>query len=77
MVSKPGVNMTELANDNNDRSICANCMEWSARNQATLVFGAGVLTAMAAIISYLAWCPESPRFDRRYMKRQWWRRHGF
>ena len=46
---------------------------WADMHRVPLAAGALALLA-AGISSWLAWCPESPRFDGKPLRRQWWQR---
>jgi hypothetical protein len=50
---------------------------WADMNRAPLAAGALGLLAGAGIASYLAWCPESPRFDNKPLRKQWWQRQSY
>ncbi len=46
---------------------------WLDMNRVSVA--AGLLALLGAgVASYMAWCPESPRFDGRPLRRQWWQR---
>ena len=42
-----------------------------------IILLAGTLLIVAGIGSYLAWCPEAPRFSRRPWRKQWWQRQYY
>ena len=51
-------------------------LDWAKANRAPLEIALLAL-ATAAIGSYIAWCPESPRFDNRPSRREWWKRQSW
>jgi short-subunit dehydrogenase len=50
-------------------------MIWADINRLPLAILTGVLAA--SVISYIGWCPESPRFDAKPWKREWWKRQRY
>ena len=50
---------------------------WADMNRLPIAAGLAALTAVAVVGSYLAWCPESPRFDNKPLRRQWWQRQRY
>ena len=63
-----------LASESQSRGVCSACMD-AASSPLAIAIAAGLISA-AAVVSYLVWCPESPRFNRRPWRREWWKRHG-
>ncbi len=43
----------------------------------TIAGSALALVALAGVAAYLLWCPESPRFDDKPWRREWWQRQRY
>jgi hypothetical protein len=47
------------------------------RRQRQLALAGTVLVVAAGIGAYFVFCPESPRFNRKPWKKEWWQRQRF
>jgi hypothetical protein len=62
-------------NDDQEDQKNGSCCGMSAHTMAlSAIVGGSLLIGTLAGISWYAWCPESPRYNRQFMKRQWWQR---
>jgi hypothetical protein len=72
--------MSEEPNTPTDRKSCCG-MAGEAKNAILakkMPIMAGVTVAVVTIVAaYLLWCPESPRFDNKPWRREWWQRQRY
>jgi hypothetical protein len=64
-----------MNDDEDEQGNGGSCCGMSNQTLALLaIIGGSALIGAITTAAWYAWCPESPRYDRQFMKRQWWQR---